>query len=42
MKLGPYLANPYYSTNLESLEQKDNERNTLYIKCVNDNKELVN
>ena len=36
MKLGPYLANPYYSTDLESLEQKDNERNTLYIKCVNE------
>ena len=26
MKLGPYLANPYFSTDLENLEKKDNER----------------
>ena len=36
MKLGPYLANPYYSKDLENFEQKDNERNSLYIKNINE------
>ena len=36
MKLGPYLANPYFSKDLENFEQKDNERNSLYIKNINE------
>ena len=36
MKLGPYLANPYFLTELDNLEAKDNERNTDYIKAINE------
>ena len=36
MKLGPYLANPYYSKDLDTLENKDNERNIEYIKNINE------
>ena len=36
MKLGPYLANPYFSTDLENLEKKDNERNANYLKAINE------
>ena len=36
MKLGPYLANPHFSKELENLEEKDNERNDLYIKNINE------
>ena len=36
MKLGPYLANPYFSTDLEKFETKNNERNTNYLKALNE------
>ena len=36
MKLGPYLANPYFTTDLEKFEAKDNERNTNYLKSLNE------
>ena len=36
MKLGPYLANPSFSTELENFENKDNERHTNYIKEINE------
>ena len=36
MKLGPYLANPYFSTDLEKFETKNNERNTNYLKSLNE------
>ena len=36
MKLGPYLANPYYSKDLDNFEAKDNERNVEYIKNINE------
>ena len=36
MKLGPYLANPFFTTELESFEAKDNERNANYIKSINE------
>ena len=35
-KLGPYLANPLYSKDLSSLEAKDTERNTNFIKSINE------
>ena len=36
MKLGPYLANPYFSKDLDNFETKDNERNVEYIKNINE------
>ena len=36
MKLGPYLANPFFTKDLENFEQKDNERNAEYIKNINE------
>ena len=36
MKLGPYLANPYFTTELENFESKDNERSTNYLKTLNE------
>ena len=36
MKLGPYLANPYFSTDLEKFESKNNERNINYLKSLNE------
>lgn len=36
MKLGPYLANPYYSKELDNFEQQDNERSSAYIKKLNE------
>ena len=36
MKLGPYLANPYFSNDLDTFEKKDNERNAEYIKNINE------
>ena len=36
MKLGPYLANPYFSTELDNFESKDNERNINYLKAINE------
>ena len=35
-KLGPYLANPFFSKDLEDFESKDNERNSIYIKAINE------
>ena len=35
-KLGPYLANPYYSKDLSNFETKDNERNISFIKNINE------
>jgi hypothetical protein len=36
MKLGPYLANPYYSKELDNFEQQDNERSSAYIQKINE------
>ena len=36
MKLGPYLANPYFSSDLNNFEEKDNQRNQNYIKSINE------
>ena len=36
MKLGPYLANPSFSSELENFETKDNERHTNYLKEINE------
>ena len=35
-KLGPYLANPFYSKDLSNFETKDNERNVSIIKSINE------
>jgi hypothetical protein len=35
-KLGPYLANPLYAKDLSSFETKDTERNTTFIKSINE------
>ena len=35
-KLGPYLANPLYAKDLSSFETKDTERNTTFIKNINE------
>ena len=35
-KLGPYLANPLYAKDLSSFETKDTERNTNFIKSINE------
>ena len=36
IKLGPYLANPFYSKDLNDFEEKDNKRNEDYIKNINE------
>ena len=36
LKLGPYLANPFYSNELSNIETTDTERNTNYIKTLNE------
>ena len=36
IKLGPYLANPLYSKDLSNFEAKENERNNLFIKTLNE------
>ena len=36
IKLGPYLANPFYSKELSSIETTDTERSTNYIKSINE------
>ena len=35
-KLGPYLANPFYSKDLNTFEVKDNERNQIFLKTINE------
>jgi hypothetical protein len=35
-RLGPYLANPLYSKDLSNFETKDTERNTAFIKSINE------
>ena len=36
IKLGPYLANPFFSKELSSIETTDTERSTNYIKSINE------
>ena len=36
IKLGPYLANPFFSRELSSIETIDTERSTNYIKSINE------
>ena len=36
IKLGPYLANPFYSKELKIIEATDNERSTNYVKNINE------
>ena len=36
IKLGPYLANPFFSKELLVIETTDNERNTNYVKSINE------
>ena len=36
IKLGPYLANPYFSKELSKIETTDTERSTNYIKSINE------
>ena len=36
IKLGPYLANPFYSKELSSFEATDTERSTNYVKSINE------
>ena len=36
IKLGPYLANPFFSKELKIIEATDNERSTNYVKNINE------